>query len=139
MATGTAPSGSLSGPMRGSAAAYPLGADTALTPGTEPEIGAAVLTAGAEVASLRPSAAMPDVAGWPLPGSAAKNSFASRARVASSRIPFAGCARPTSLIGVGVVMVFAYFDIVQYGQSVFRSEEHTSELQSLRHLVCRLL
>src|ERR1039458_4290975 len=25
------------------------------------------------------------------------------------------------------------------GQTVYRSEEHTSELQSLRHLVCRLL
>src|ERR1035438_10869884 len=25
------------------------------------------------------------------------------------------------------------------GRSVYRSEEHTSELQSLRHLVCRLL
>src|SRR5205814_8381255 len=27
----------------------------------------------------------------------------------------------------------------QHGQNAFRSEEHTSELQSLRHLVCRLL
>src|ERR1035441_10826064 len=27
----------------------------------------------------------------------------------------------------------------QQAQSLFRSEEHTSELQSLRHLVCRLL
>src|SRR5262245_64585850 len=26
-----------------------------------------------------------------------------------------------------------------YGTTTFRSEEHTSELQSLRHLVCRLL
>src|SRR5437899_4337980 len=25
------------------------------------------------------------------------------------------------------------------GEALFRSEEHTSELQSLRHLVCRLL
>src|ERR1035441_10739243 len=26
-----------------------------------------------------------------------------------------------------------------FGPMIFRSEEHTSELQSLRHLVCRLL
>src|SRR5205814_3378174 len=30
-------------------------------------------------------------------------------------------------------------DIVTEGRIVTRSEEHTSELQSLRHLVCRLL
>src|ERR1039458_10746362 len=29
--------------------------------------------------------------------------------------------------------------VVDYGRTVGRSEEHTSELQSLRHLVCRLL
>src|SRR5262245_63081114 len=29
--------------------------------------------------------------------------------------------------------------LVQRGQRTQRSEEHTSELQSLRHLVCRLL
>src|ERR1039458_10695104 len=27
----------------------------------------------------------------------------------------------------------------QFGRDILRSEEHTSELQSLRHLVCRLL
>src|ERR1035438_5786215 len=30
-------------------------------------------------------------------------------------------------------------DVVRFGLLVERSEEHTSELQSLRHLVCRLL
>src|SRR5262245_37120649 len=29
--------------------------------------------------------------------------------------------------------------VSQFGSRLFRSEEHTSELQSLRHLVCRLL
>src|SRR5438045_7649533 len=29
--------------------------------------------------------------------------------------------------------------ITQWGKTSVRSEEHTSELQSLRHLVCRLL
>src|SRR5258705_2349857 len=40
--------------------------------------------------------------------------------------PFAG--PPTALKSIGVVFV-----------KTARSEEHTSELQSLRHLVCRLL
>src|SRR5258705_14010357 len=31
------------------------------------------------------------------------------------------------------------FDAGQFRHAVRRSEEHTSELQSLRHLVCRLL
>src|SRR5258705_7043487 len=30
-------------------------------------------------------------------------------------------------------------DAIAVAQSLYRSEEHTSELQSLRHLVCRLL
>src|SRR5438045_6142061 len=30
-------------------------------------------------------------------------------------------------------------DLLRMVSSAFRSEEHTSELQSLRHLVCRLL
>src|ERR1039458_10776288 len=29
--------------------------------------------------------------------------------------------------------------VEEFGEGEFRSEEHTSELQSLRHLVCRLL
>src|SRR5262245_64664344 len=32
-----------------------------------------------------------------------------------------------------------YYDTTGTGNSLLRSEEHTSELQSLRHLVCRLL
>src|SRR5947199_5712959 len=41
-----------------------------------------------------------------------------------------------SLIGIGVTACL--FVITDYFTST-RSEEHTSELQSLRHLVCRLL
>src|SRR5215472_7145089 len=33
----------------------------------------------------------------------------------------------------------ALFDLLSAGRKLPRSEEHTSELQSLRHLVCRLL
>src|SRR5258705_9270715 len=36
-------------------------------------------------------------------------------------------------------MMHAYRELVIGGVLVARSEEHTSELQSLRHLVCRLL
>src|SRR5205814_7131493 len=32
-----------------------------------------------------------------------------------------------------------YFDFIFFSFNGIRSEEHTSELQSLRHLVCRLL
>src|ERR1035438_3766412 len=41
--------------------------------------------------------------------------------------------------------LLGYFDrsgvrrVGQHGGKFFRSEEHTSELQSLRHVVCRLL
>src|SRR5947199_2442771 len=38
-----------------------------------------------------------------------------------------------------VVIVGVALEDVTDGGRVFRSEEHTSELQSLRHLVCRLL
>src|SRR5262245_65013676 len=39
----------------------------------------------------------------------------------------------------GVIMIVAnIFDFID-GKVAHRSEEHTSELQSLRHLVCRLL
>src|SRR5436853_5215446 len=34
---------------------------------------------------------------------------------------------------------FVVIDPVDTGRALLRSEEHTSELQSLRHLVCRLL
>src|SRR5437899_8121264 len=50
----------------------------------------------------------------------------------------------------GVTMVWLRIDLIRQGfedaflplqnrGGLFRSEEHTSELQSLRHLVCRLL
>src|SRR5258705_9224428 len=42
-------------------------------------------------------------------------------------------ARHVKRAGTGAV---DFVDVVEQGQ---RSEEHTSELQSLRHLVCRLL
>src|SRR5437899_8134906 len=43
----------------------------------------------------------------------------------------------TSYLPVGVTQV--YEGATKCGSNVVRSEEHTSELQSLRHLVCRLL
>src|SRR5438045_5627732 len=43
-----------------------------------------------------------------------------------------------ALIGYAVGSVFALAALV-YRYTLWRSEEHTSELQSLRHLVCRLL
>src|SRR5262245_46123153 len=49
----------------------------------------------------------------------------------------AGCReeRSTSLIPTG----FSRGQAIRVGLTSIRSEEHTSELQSLRHLVCRLL
>src|ERR1035441_10782983 len=40
---------------------------------------------------------------------------------------------------VGWVVAFSSGPLVSPGSEKSRSEEHTSELQSLRHLVCRLL
>src|SRR5205814_9557694 len=37
------------------------------------------------------------------------------------------------------VMIQGECEILERGKEYLRSEEHTSELQSLRHLVCRLL
>src|SRR5258705_4839869 len=50
-----------------------------------------------------------------------------------------GCA-PYTLARLGVARSFQITNLF-FGLSVLenRSEEHTSELQSLRHLVCRLL
>src|SRR5262245_66351708 len=48
---------------------------------------------------------------------------------------------PVNTLGIRRIM-FAVDDIehdATYAQRVHRSEEHTSELQSLRHIVCRLL
>src|SRR5262245_14704486 len=43
--------------------------------------------------------------------------------------------------GIGITVVFSYHaaNAIKSGELILRSEEHTSELQSLRHLVCRLL
>src|SRR5947199_7118591 len=38
-----------------------------------------------------------------------------------------------------VIVAIAVFGSALFGKNPDRSEEHTSELQSLRHLVCRLL
>src|SRR5262245_62853347 len=72
-----------------------------------------------------------------------------------SRGPFAGgvsvlVAHAEAVACAGVNMQFSrnahLFELqIDFGHSlrdvgtIFRSEEHTSELQSLRHLVCRLL
>src|SRR5437899_4942646 len=41
---------------------------------------------------------------------------------------------------LGGALLFAYVEAFQFKVGIVeRSEEHTSELQSLRHLVCRLL
>src|SRR5205814_8590936 len=48
-------------------------------------------------------------------------------------------------LAVADAVAYDYFDSFDFGQhpqppiGLVRSEEHTSELQSLRHLVCRLL
>src|SRR5205814_6171478 len=44
-----------------------------------------------------------------------------------------------SSVGSGSSSADLDFASVQRGNAEMRSEEHTSELQSLRHLVCRLL
>src|SRR5436853_6692023 len=51
-------------------------------------------------------------------------------------------ALPILLLGVGLVLASIHApgtELVVIALSLSRSEEHTSELQSLRHLVCRLL
>jgi hypothetical protein len=70
---------------------------------------------GSSAASLRPTDA---IAGAP-PGGAANSSFARRASVAMSSGALGLDPTPPSLIGIGVVMVFADLDIVQYRYRVF--------------------
>src|SRR5262245_64124740 len=49
---------------------------------------------------------------------------------------------PAIAAAAGILGYYAYQSAEQFaalGEQSIRSEEHTSELQSLRHLVCRLL
>src|SRR5438045_5343181 len=41
--------------------------------------------------------------------------------------------------GIAALPALADSPSIEFGAALTRSEEHTSELQSLRHLVCRLL
>src|ERR1039458_10721918 len=68
-----------------------------------------------------------------LPISAAPNSTPDRPPAAPAPTPDTSSARPRAAHNAGSDTVPS-----GYGTAV-RSEEHTSELQSLRHLVCRLL
>src|SRR5438309_6943548 len=53
---------------------------------------------------------------------------------------FRSCRRPIDLLGrVGRRLVTGAVALRRDGLPVLRSEEHTSELQSQFHLVCRLL
>src|ERR1035441_10707860 len=56
-------------------------------------------------------------------------------------MPFSGSIRRRILSATATAFVplRLAIEIVTAGRDSFRSEEHTSELQSLRHLVCRLL
>src|SRR5438045_4709293 len=57
----------------------------------------------------------------------------------STLFPYTTLFRSVNVIPIiGIEAGFVLGGAV-YIESVFRSEEHTSELQSLRHLVCRLL
>src|SRR5690349_23947064 len=67
-------------------------------------------------------------------------------RAVPFEIPATGTAEPVQTVSVqsqvtGVLthVTFHEGDDVTAGQVLFRSEEHTSELQSRRDLVCRLL
>src|SRR5438309_3560611 len=44
-----------------------------------------------------------------------------------------------ALVIAALAVKVAAFGIVMHAENLFRSEEHTSELQSQFHLVCRLL
>src|SRR5258705_3889001 len=59
----------------------------------------------------------------------------------STLFPYTTLFRSLARVLAGASGVFAgNFQIIQEDAAPeFRSEEHTSELQSLRHLVCRLL
>src|SRR5205814_8484329 len=65
-----------------------------------------------------------------FPGRAAD--FAARAHDTAAQQSYERIVRREFASGIGAILV-------GLGQEFGRSEEHTSELQSLRHLVCRLL
>src|SRR5262245_65163838 len=50
-----------------------------------------------------------------------------------------GVALSLTIITVAAVVLYRILRTIDASEVVERSEEHTSELQSLRHLVCRLL
>src|SRR5437899_6238190 len=62
-------------------------------------------------------------------------------------MPRAGVRTLKGLLGLATILFILIFGILEHDAFFFplgityivRSEEHTSELQSLRHLVCRLL
>src|SRR3989442_9487220 len=55
----------------------------------------------------------------------------------STLFPYTTLFRSLVNLGIGIPTLVANY--VPAGVQVFRSEEHTSELQSRPHLVCRLL
>src|SRR5438046_4789723 len=63
------------------------------------------------------------------------------------QLVFAGIALGCiyALIGLGFTIIFKASEVINFAQGslllvgAYRSEEHTSELQSLTNLVCRLL
>src|SRR5258705_8996730 len=58
----------------------------------------------------------------------------------STLFPYTTLFRSHRAIGAGVELAEARARVEDHrGERLARSEEHTSELQSLRHLVCRLL
>src|SRR5205814_5396471 len=58
----------------------------------------------------------------------------------STLFPYTTLFRSTAAFAVyGASLITLYVSSTLYHSLPIRSEEHTSELQSLRHLVCRLL
>src|SRR5262245_62841640 len=57
----------------------------------------------------------------------------------STLFPYTTLFRSVKLLSLPTLEAAAYAFATRLAPDAFRSEEHTSELQSLRHLVCRLL
>src|SRR2546425_6539056 len=60
-------------------------------------------------------------------------------KTAAQRLPAIRLEREHAVEIVGLVPPLVYFVFILWKRSIGRSEEHTSELQSLAYLVCRLL